>query len=145
MLRETTKIEKTSRRGNARVCLLGTACWELPLLIFPGVSLLPAAGDAREPLRGLPPSGSSANSRDFSFGGAASAQSGACPALRAFLRSFDNRHRGLGTRGELFLHCPSLFSSAEARGTHHLAEIETGFPKLPLEKKHTSRQRRVNS
>lgn len=49
MLRETIKIEKTSRRGKARVCLLGTACWELHLLIFPGVSLLPAAGDAREP------------------------------------------------------------------------------------------------
>lgn len=52
LLRETIKVEKTSRRGNARVCLLGTACWELHLLLFSGVSLLPAAGDALESASG---------------------------------------------------------------------------------------------
>lgn len=127
--------------GNSRVCLLGTACWELQLLIFPGgpLSSRPQGAVGSRP-RCSAPIGSSGDS-SFSRAGVWSAVG--VPSVACFSPVGFWGCRLITATVALELPQSSSLTEVslffqfktEARGTHHLPEIGTGLLKLPSENK----------
>lgn len=149
--REKQKYRQNVSWGNARVCLLRTACWELHLLFSGGSLTSWPLGTLGSQLQGCVPIGSLGNSRHpwlrpagvrssvWVFG---AAFFGLFSAL-----SFGNRQRLRKTLQEFFRKSSPFFFSSRLKleGVTICVKLGQDFPNFPSGEKIIYRRTRLNS